>query len=337
MIFRKYRHVRNDKKGFYAFYKVSQTKIHFSPPEALLISLLQYEKNANFGPLCYSIGTETPMIHEIIDIRCDYEKAGIPTSGYQPRLYTYILDNYPEIEPFKKRPAVLICPGGGYAFTSFREGEHIAIRMNACGFNAFILKYSCKPAVFPAPQLELATAVALIRENAAAWHIDPNRIVVAGFSAGGHLAASLGVFWKQPFLLDALGLKPARIRPDALLLSYPVITSGEFAHRGSFRALLGDKYDELVDFVSLEKRVSESTPPAFIWHTFEDTAVPVENALLFASALRKQAIPFELHIYQRGAHGLSAANEETRNATGWGVQKECQNWLDMAAVWIRNL
>ncbi len=277
------------------------------------------------------------MIHKTIDIVCDYARAGIPKPDYQPKLYTYILDNYTEIQPFKKRPAVLICPGGGYEFTSFREGEHIAIRMNALGFNAFILKYSCKPAVFPAPQMELATAVSILRVNAAQWHIDPKRIVVAGFSAGGHLAASLGVFWKKPFLLEALGLKAARIRPDALLLCYPVITSGEFAHRGSFRALLGGKYDELLETVSLEKQVSETTPPTFLWHTFEDTSVPVENALLFSSALRKNTVPFELHIYQRGAHGLSAANEETRNAIGWGVQKECQNWIDMAGVWIQNL
>lgn len=277
------------------------------------------------------------MIHKTIDIICDYEKAGIPKPDYQPKLHTYVLDNYPELQPFKKRPAVLICPGGGYEFTSFREGEHIAIRMNACGFNAFILKYSCKPAVFPAPQLEVAKAVSIIRENAAAWHVDPKKVVVAGFSAGGHLAASLGVFWKKTFLTEALGLKSARIRPDALLLSYPVITSGEFAHRGSFRALLAEKHDELLETVSLEKQVSGSTPPAFIWHTFEDVSVPVENALLFASALRRHAVPFELHIYRNGAHGLSAANEETKNAVGWGVQAECQNWIDMAAAWIRNL
>jgi acetyl esterase/lipase len=277
------------------------------------------------------------MIHESIDIICDYQKAGIEKPDYQPTLHTYILDNYLEIQPFRKRPAVLICPGGGYEFTSAREGEHIALRMNALGFNSFILKYNCKPAVYPAPQLELATSIALIRENAAKWHIDPNKIIVAGFSAGGHLAASLGVFWKSGYFSDILGVKPARIRPDGLLLCYPVITAGKFAHRGSFRALLGDKYNALIDSVSLEKQVTSDTPPVFIWHTFEDATVPVENTLLFASALRHHKVPFELHVFQHGTHGLAAANEETMNAFGWGVQKEAQTWIDMAAAWIRNL
>lgn len=287
------------------------------------------------------------MIHQEIDIVCDYAAAGIPVPvlpgigfpniPHKPKLHTYILDNSIEMQPFRRRPAVLICPGGGYEFTSFREGEHIAIRMNALGFNAFILKYSCKPAVFPAAQLELATAVALIRSNAAKWHIDPKRLVVAGFSAGGHLAASLGVFWNQKILYEPLGVRPARIRPNGLLLCYPVITSGEHAHEGSFKALLAEKHETLLSTVSLENQVNADTPPTFLWHTFEDSVVPVENSLLFATALRKNKIPFELHIYQRGEHGLSAATEETSNSLGWGIQAECQNWIEMAGTWIKNL
>ena len=277
------------------------------------------------------------MIHKIIDIICEYENAGITKPDYQPKMHTYILENYAEMQPDLKRPAVIICPGGGYGFTSAREGEHIAIRMNAYGFNAFILKYSCEPGNFPAPQLELAKAVSIVRENASAWNIDTKRIVVAGFSAGGHLAASLGVFWNKKILSTALSLPPESIRPNALLLCYPVISSGEFAHKGSFQALLGDKHDELLDSVSLEKHVDAQTPPSFLWHTSEDDCVPVENSLLFSMALRKQKIPFELHIYRNGGHGLSAANEETMNAEGWGIQKECQNWIEMAATWIRGL
>ena len=288
------------------------------------------------------------MIHQQIPILCEYEKAGIQKKRYKPLLYTYILDNYQEIQPNRKRPAIIICPGGGYSMTSFREGEHIAIRFNALGYHTFILKYSCSPDVFPAAQMELAAAIALVRKNAAVWHINPDKIILAGFSAGGHLAASLGVFWNkklpggpknptQSFTLAPKECSPRDIKPNGLILSYPVISSGEFAHEDSFKKLLADRHDKLLDLMSLEKQVSEKTPPSFIWHTFEDTCVPVENSLLFATALRQKKVPFELHIYQPGGHGLGGANEETVTSTGWGIQPECQNWIDMAATWVRNL
>lgn len=277
------------------------------------------------------------MRHQIIELDCDYSRAGIGAPQQKATLHTYILDNSLEMQPFRRRPMVLICPGGGYEFTSFREGEHIAVRMNALGFQAAILKYSCKPAVFPAPQLEAAAAVALIRKNAAAWHIHPKKIIAAGFSAGGHLAASLGTLWNEPFLSELTGVKPALIRPNALLLCYPVITSGEFAHKGSFKALLAERHDELLESVSLEKRVTSDTPPAFIWHTVEDQLVPVENSLLFAQALRAKGVLFEMHLYQRGGHGLAAATEETANSLGWGIQEDCQGWIDLAGRWIRSL
>ncbi len=124
----------------------------------------------------------------------------------------------------------------------------------------------------------------------------------------------------------------------ALILSYPVISSGVHAHQGSFQALLGDQQEELRERLSLEKQVNNQTPPTFLWHTFEDASVPVENSMLFAVALRKHNIPFELHIYPSGGHGLSLANEESMNVqNNFGIQEECQNWIDMAGVWIRNL
>lgn len=291
------------------------------------------------------------MRHEIIPINPDYNRAGAVspaslTPAHTAALHTYILDQYPGEQPLRQRPAVLICPGGGYYRTSSREGEHIAIRYNALGFNAFVLKYSCAPAVWPAALLELAAAAALIRENAETWGIHPDKLYVSGFSAGGHLAASLGTLWNAelpcgPLLPgETFFLAPEEnrdsLRPDGLVLSYPVITSGPFAHEGSFRNLLADRYDELHDFFSLENRVSADTPPTFLWHTFEDSAVPVENSLYFAQALRSAKVPFELHIYEPGAHGLSSAGEETINETGWGIQSECQGWLDLAAVWMKN-
>ena len=133
------------------------------------------------------------MIHEKIEIQ-------LKDSEFKANLFTYFLDNSPEIDPERKRPVVLICPGGGYQMTSDREAEALAVRFMAMGYHAAILRYSVAPARFPEALLQLATAVAMLRENAEKWHIDTEKIVVQGSSAGGHLAASLGVFWNKPFV-----------------------------------------------------------------------------------------------------------------------------------------
>lgn len=253
-------------------------------------------------------------------------------------LTTYLLENTSEIDENRKRPMVVICPGGGYCFVSEREAEPIAIQFNAMGFHACILRYSVYPAKFPAAITQLAKAVAYVREHAGEWNICENKIVVAGFSAGGHLAASLGTFWHEQFLEDICGIPKENYKPNGMILSYPVITSGKYAHRDSITSLLQDDYDKLVDRMSLEKQVSCYTPPAFIWHTYEDELVPVENSLLFVQALRKEKIPFELHIYPKGPHGLSLANEETRYQGDLNpLPAECQNWITMAGKWLRNL
>lgn len=269
------------------------------------------------------------MIHEKITIQTDESEAV---------LYTYIIDNSPQMDNNRKRPTVIICPGGGYEFTSDREAEPVAIRMNAMGFNACVLRYNVRPAVFPTALLELSKAVALVRDHAEQWHVDVNKIIVAGFSAGGHLAGSLGVFWNESFISDALGISNENIKPNGLLLSYPVITSGEHAHRGSFAALLGENHKTSVEDVSLEKQVSPYTPPTFLWHTCSDQSVPVENSLLFATALRKHNVPLELHIYPEGVHGLSLGTEETQGKGNRShLQPEVANWIDMAGVWINKL
>lgn len=262
----------------------------------------------------------------------------IQTEQSEAKLYTYVLDNSPEIDQNRKRPAVIICPGGGYVTTSDREAEPVAIQMNAMGFHVFILRYSVQPATFPTALTELATAVAYVRNRAEEWNIDANKVIVTGFSAGGHLAASLGVFWEREFLAERVKFDKDAYKPNGLILSYPVISSGVHAHQGSFQALLGDQQEELRERLSLEKQVNNQTPPTFLWHTFEDASVPVENSMLFAVALKKHNIPFELHIYPSGGHGLSLANEESMNVqNNFGIQEECQNWIDMAGVWIRNL
>ncbi|HHY81935.1 MAG TPA: alpha/beta hydrolase [Clostridiales bacterium] len=258
----------------------------------------------------------------------------------QPTLTTYVLDYSPEMPHHDKRPAVLICPGGGYFLTSDREAEPVAMRFAAAGFHAFVLRYRTTPARHPSPLLDVSRAMWIIRENAHQWHVDTDRIAVCGFSAGAHLAGSLGVFWHQEWISKTIEMPRGINKPNALILSYPVITSGKFAHRGSFENLLGkDASRELLDSMSLELHVSKLTPPTFLWHTFDDEAVPVENSLLFANALRKQGIPFELHIYPEGQHGLSLCDKET--AANYGELKDWVNhhaasWFNLCVEWLND-
>ena len=271
------------------------------------------------------------MQHEEISLTIDYSRAGLAGKG-NPRLYTYLRSPSPEMAQ-TPRPAVIICPGGGYQMTSDREAEPIALCFLDQGFQCFVLRYSVAGQVlFPGPQLELAGAVALVRRRAAEWMVDPDRIVVCGFSAGGHLAGSLGMLWNRELLTVPLGLHPADIRPNGLILSYPVITTGEFAHRASFESLLGGRAAEYSKLVSLEKQVSKDTPPVFLWHTWDDDCVPVENSLLLAQALRRHNIPLELHILPHGIHGLALATAETNV-----VEEACADWPVWASRWIRNL
>ena len=263
------------------------------------------------------------------------------------RLITYIQDNS-DVMAIDKRPLVLLCPGGGYARTSDREAESMALQFLAMGYHAAVLRYSCAPAKFPTALLELASAMALIRGNAEEWHVDAEKIIVQGCSAGGHLAASLGMFWDEDFLAEGIGLEGPDhelLRPNGMILCYPVITSGEFAHRGSFDNLVGTleesmqnpEVKELLEKTSLEKQVSSKTPKAFIWHTFADQAVPVENSLLLVSALRKQGISTEFHMYAKGEHGLSLANHLTETSDGRALQEECTSWISLAHTWMKSM
>ena len=272
------------------------------------------------------------MIHEIFKM----EVAGsLPDS----RLITYIQD-YSDIMAIDKRPLVLLCPGGGYGRTSDREAESMALQFLAMGYHAAVLRYSCAPAQYPTALMELASSIVLIRRHAEEWHIDADKIVVQGCSAGGHLAASLGMFWDEDFLAEGIGLSASEhelLRPNGMILCYPVITSGEFAHRGSFENLLGEREAELGEKMSLEKQVSEKTPKAFIWHTFADQSVPVENSLLLVSAMRKAGIPTEFHMYPKGQHGLALANHLTETADGRALQEECTSWVGLAHTWMEHL
>lgn len=253
-------------------------------------------------------------------------------------LTVYLHEHYQEIA-VETRPLVLVCPGGAYAYTSEREADPLAAQFLAMGYHAAVLRYSCAPAVYPTALTELAYSLALIRRNGEDWYVNPEQIIVLGCSAGGHLAASMGVFWKEEFLAGALGIRKEEqklIRPDGMILCYPVITSGEFAHRGSFQNLLGARQEELSAKMSLENQVDKDTPPAFIWHTYEDGAVPAENSLLFVTALRRAGVPAEFHMYPKGSHGLALANRLTQNQDGNAAQSECTSWVGLAHTWIEH-
>lgn len=257
-------------------------------------------------------------------------------SGDYVKLETYILDTPVEKIKVKKRPMIIICPGGGYERVSFREGEPIAIHFLNQGYHACILRYSVAPVRYPVSLLEIGSVMKLIHEHAKDWRVDTDKIIVQGSSAGAHLAASLGVFWNQSWLSDTLGVPSEKLRPAGMILNYPVITSEEgIAHSGSFENLLGDKVDELKEKLSLEKHVTKDTPQCFIWHTLDDETVPVENSFLMASALKNAGVPVELHVFPKGIHGLSLADSVNAKADGSCVNEQCAQWVSLADVWFK--
>lgn len=235
------------------------------------------------------------------------------------------LDLYP-VKTDKALGAVMICPGGAYSHRAPHEGENIAIEFNKQGIHAFVLHYRVAPNRNPAPLNDAKRGMRLVRSMASKFNIKSDRIAVCGFSAGGHLAGSLGIHFDKADYPATDAVDKLSCRPDAMILCYPVITSGEYRNDGSFKNLLGNEPDPaLMEHFSLEKHtVSGQTPPAFMWHTSEDSSVPVENSLMLATALSKNRVPFELHIYEKGRHGLGLCPEDPHVASWFTT---CTEWL----------
>ncbi len=252
-----------------------------------------------------------------IELEIDYVKAGLEDSQ-KPYLECFIPgpDLYQEINEDRKNQTVLVLPGGGYGMTSAREHDPIVFQFLAAGFTVFALKYSVKPNIFPRALFEAFSAIKMIRKYADKWHVDVNKIAVCGFSAGGHLTASTGAFWNEEFVKKALNVTDEH-KPNALVLCYPVITAGKYAHKGSFKNLTGkdEISEEDIKYFSIENRISDSFPPSFVWHTATDNAVPVMNSLILCEELSKNNITFELHIYPKGCHGLALSNKVASKLT----------------------
>ncbi|HHV11568.1 MAG TPA: alpha/beta hydrolase [Clostridiales bacterium] len=239
------------------------------------------------------------------------EEYTYPVLGeFSPNIVTYIHD-----EDEKIRPAILVVPGGGYCVVSNTEGEIVAKKFYLKGYNAFVVTYTTnllmdKPLKLQ-PLKDVSRAVVFVRKRAQQFHIHPDKLAICGFSAGGHLCGSLAVHFDAKELVEEGEYAGISNRPDGVILSYPVISSGEHAHRDSFIALLGkEATKEELGYMSLEAQVTADTPPTFLWHTATDKDVPVENSYLFANACKEKGVDFELHIFGNGDHGLSLANEE---------------------------
>lgn len=263
----------------------------------------------------------------------DYAACGLPVPEKYADLALFLLPASESLPHRAEKPLVLVCPGGAYSYCSDREAEPIAAKYLAAGFHAAVLRYHCAPAVFPTALLELAWSVKTIRKFAKQWHVNPDAVFVCGFSAGGHLAASLGTLWNETFLQKALG--NGEWMPNGQILGYPVITMGEYTHQGSRENLIGGRMsDEMTHLLSLEERVDEHTIPTFLWHTAEDGSVPVQNSLMYAAALASHHVPFELHVFEKGAHGLSTCEDITSDL-GNETVPDNQSWVDMSIRFIR--
>lgn len=242
----------------------------------------------------------------------------------------------PTLTPYLADPAkatgaaIVICPGGGYGGLAPHEGVDYARFLNEQGISGFVLKYRLGSAGYRHPVMleDAARAVRTVRARAAEWKLDPNRIGIMGSSAGGHLASTLLTHFDEGKPNDPDPIERMSSRPSLGILCYPVITMGEFTHQGSKANLLGkNPSPELVRNLSNELQVTKETPPTFLWHTWEDTAVPVENSLQFAAALRRAGVPFDLHIYQKGPHGLGLGSNKWDPEHRHPWTQDCVFWL----------
>lgn len=257
-------------------------------------------------------------------------------NGSEAVLEAYLPYNMTEMcREHQRRPCVLICPGGGYAMCSQREAEPVALQYLKEGYNTFVLWYTVAPKHFPHALREVAASVELIHRNAEAWNCDESLVAILGFSAGGHLAALYSNAYDWPEVREVL---PESKPVQASVLCYPVISADPaVAHMGSFECLLGHLplTAEETERFSCDRLVRDTTPPAFLWHTSEDNCVPVQNSLRYATALADHHVPFELHIFPYGYHGMSLCTRETLDGEITPGMQHAQCWVEESCRWLK--
>lgn len=294
------------------------------------------------------------MIHETIYL---YEGRTDVT------LTTYVLADSGEMLAGAKRPAVLICPGGAYLACSDREAEPVAMAFATMGYHAFVLRYSTyggevfdkgfagmtprKECQYPAPMREIGLAMLYIKEHANQWLVDEDRVAICGFSAGAHNCAMYATHWHLPVITDFFGKEKELFRPAACILGYCIsdytymeehakkqIGACELFDAANI-AYLGTKEvsrEQLLE-VSPAKCVSEETPPTFLWATAQDDVVPVQHSIRMAHALADEGIPFEMHIFEEGAHGLSLATQASSGCLAQ-INSDAKKWVELADTWL---
>jgi len=281
-------------------------------------------------------------------------------------LTAYVLDDSPETTKGIKRPGILICPGGAYMFCSDREAEPIALKFAAMGYHAFVLRYSVysnsgnqfpqpgktpvyEPGMFPGPMQEIGKAMLAIREHGEEWKVDADKIILTGYSAGAHNCAMYSVYWNCEQVAGVLGADPALLKPAAAVLGYGMYDYVRLKeiHKNSdnpmdYRLFQDVNYayfgsddpdEEAFAAASPALHVTKDTPPMFLWATCEDNVVPVRNTIWMAEALSAAKVPFEVHIYEKGPHGLSTANQLSAEAKEQ-ISPDVADWLGCSERWL---
>lgn len=273
------------------------------------------------------------MIHERINLS---EDGKVYMVTYIHEYYEPFWENEQSWQP-ELRPAIIFAPGGAFRKCTPKAGDPMAVNFLTAGFNVFVLYYSVgEDALYPQILEDASKAMWTVRKNAEKWRIDPDKIAMGGFSAGGCLSSMLGTQWNMLGLCERLGIPEGGNRPNAIILGYaPVCFDDPDAKAGNTKLEPGALMKQNPPEINTYKMVGKHTPPAFIWHTYEDEKVPCCNSLYFANACNKNGIPFELHIFQHGKHGLNTATD--LSLYGQEIPTNTEYWIPLCINWLRKL